>query len=75
MTGWLLDANILSELRRPPAGAEGARFVASQPLELLHISIVTLAEIRFGIELVPNPARRLNGSMPDSKAKEAWISW
>jgi predicted nucleic acid-binding protein len=33
-------------------------FVASQPLELLYVSTVTLAEIRFGIELVPNPARR-----------------
>ena len=33
-------------------------FVASQPLELLYISTVTLAEIRFGIELVPDPARR-----------------
>lgn len=33
-------------------------FVASQPLESLHVSIVTLAEIRFGIELVPDPARR-----------------
>lgn len=33
-------------------------FVASQPLDLLHISIVTLAEIRFGIELVSDPGRR-----------------
>ena len=33
-------------------------FVASQPLELLYVSIVTLAEIRFGIELVPDPTRR-----------------
>ena len=33
-------------------------FIASQPLELLHISVVTLAEIRFGIELLPDPARR-----------------
>ena len=33
-------------------------FIASLPLELLYISIVTLAEIRFGIELVPDPARR-----------------
>lgn len=33
-------------------------FVASQPLDLLYISVVTLAEIRFGIELVPDPARR-----------------
>ena len=28
------------------------RFVADQPLESLHISVVTLAEIRFGIEVL-----------------------
>ncbi len=33
-------------------------FVASQPLELLYVSSVTLAEIRFGIERVPDPSRR-----------------
>ncbi|GFE84221.1 ribonuclease VapC [Steroidobacter agaridevorans] len=58
MTGWLLDTNILSELRRPRPERKVLAFVASQPLELLHISIVTLAEIRFGIELVPDPGRR-----------------
>jgi predicted nucleic acid-binding protein len=58
VTGWLLDTNILSELRRPRPEPKVLAFVASQPLELLYISIVTLAEIRFGIELVPNPARR-----------------
>lgn len=58
MTGWLLDTNILSELRRPRPERKVLAFVASQPLELLYISIVTLAEIRFGIELVPDPARR-----------------
>jgi predicted nucleic acid-binding protein len=58
VTGWLLDTNILSELRRPRPEPKVLAFVASQPLDLLYISIVTLAEIRFGIELVPNPARR-----------------
>lgn len=58
MTGWLLDTNVLSELRRPKSEPKVLAFVASQPLDLLHISIVTLAEIRFGIELVPDPARR-----------------
>lgn len=58
MTGWLLDTNILSELRRPRPERKVLAFVASQPLELLHISIVTVAEIRFGIELVPDPGRR-----------------
>jgi hypothetical protein len=33
-------------------------FVAAQPLELLYISAVTLAEIRFGIELLPGVVRR-----------------
>lgn len=58
MTGWLLDTNILSELRRPRPERKVLAFVASQPLELLYVSTVTLAEIRFGIELVPDPARR-----------------
>lgn len=58
MTGWLLDTNVLSELRRPKPEPKVVRFVADQPLELLHISIVTLAEIRFGIEALPDVKRR-----------------
>jgi hypothetical protein len=34
-------------------------FVASQPLDQLYISVVTLAEIRFGIDTVADPDRRL----------------
>ena len=58
MTAWLLDTNILSELRRPKPERKVLAFVAAQPLELLYISTVTLAEIRFGIELLPEIARR-----------------
>lgn len=58
MTGWLLDTNVLSELRRPAPERRVVAFVAAQPLDLLHVSAVTLAEIRFGIELVMDPARR-----------------
>jgi toxin FitB len=58
VTGWLLDTNILSELRRPKPERKVLAFVAAQPLELLYISAVTLAEIRFGIELQPDVARR-----------------
>jgi predicted nucleic acid-binding protein len=63
MTGWLLDTNILSELRRPKPEAKVIRFIEAQPLDLLFVSKVTLAEIRFGIERVADPARRaeLNG--------------
>lgn len=58
MTGWLLDTNVLSELRRPKPERKVVAFVAVQPLELLHVSTVTFAEIRFGIELVTDAGRR-----------------
>lgn len=58
MTGWLLDTNVLSELRRPKPHPKVVAFVASKPLDLLYVSTVTFAEIRFGIELVPDAARR-----------------
>jgi toxin FitB len=58
VTGWLLDTNILSELRRPKPERKVLAFVAAQPLELLYVSSVTFAEIRFGIELVTDANRR-----------------
>ena len=59
MTGWLLDTNVLSELRRPKPHPKVVQFVARQSLDFLHVSVVTFAEIRFGIELVKDPARRM----------------
>ncbi len=58
MTRWLLDTNIISELRRPKPGPKVTEFIRSQPLEGLFVSIVTFAEIRFGIELLPDATRR-----------------
>ena len=58
MTSWLLDTNILSELRRPKPERKVVAFVAAQPLDQLFVSTVTLAEIRFGIELLPDVGRR-----------------
>jgi hypothetical protein len=58
VSGWLLDTNVLSELRRPRPNAKVVAFLASQPLDRLYVSVVAFAEIRFGIELVPDPARR-----------------
>lgn len=59
MTGWLLDTNVLSELRRPRPNENVLRFIADQPLDLLYVSVVTFAEIRFGIELVEDANRRM----------------
>ena len=58
MTGWLLDTDVLPELRRPKPERKVLEFVGGQPLDLLYVSAATLAEIRFGIELVAEPGRR-----------------
>jgi predicted nucleic acid-binding protein len=58
VTGWLLDTNILSELRRPKPEPKVLTFIAAQPLERLYVSAVTFAEIRFGIERVTDASKR-----------------
>lgn len=55
---WLLDTNVLSELRRPKPDPRVVTFVEGLPLDQLYISVVTLAEIRFGIERLGDPTRR-----------------
>jgi predicted nucleic acid-binding protein len=63
VTGWLLDTNILSELRRPRPERKVVAFISTQPLEALYVSSVTFAEIRFGIELLPDA--NLRGELSD----------
>jgi toxin FitB len=58
VTDWLLDTNVLSELRRPKPESKVLAFVAAQSLDRLYVSTVTLAEIRFGIEVVSDAGRR-----------------
>ncbi|HEX6101168.1 MAG TPA: type II toxin-antitoxin system VapC family toxin [Thermoanaerobaculia bacterium] len=59
MTDWLLDTNVLAELRRPAPNSNVLQFIGSQPLDRLFVSVVTLAEIRFGIELLNDMSRRM----------------
>ena len=58
MSGWLLDTNVISELRRPRPNARVRAFIGGQPLDELFASTVTLAEIRYGIDMVADPIRR-----------------
>ena len=58
MKGWLLDTNVLSELRRVRPEPAVAAFVSAQPLESLFVSAVTFAEIRFGIERLDDLHKR-----------------
>ena len=58
MKGFLLDTNVLSELRRPRPESRVVAFVSAQPLESLFVSTVTFAEIRFSIELIDDVHKR-----------------
>jgi hypothetical protein len=58
VTDWLLDTNIVSEVRRPRPERRVVSFIASQKLDLLYVSEVTFAEIRFGIEQLADAAKR-----------------
>jgi toxin FitB len=56
--GWLLDINVLSELRKPKPDRRVTQFVAAQPGELLFISEITFGESRYGIEKLDDSGRR-----------------
>ena len=59
MSGWLLGTNVISELRRPRPSARVRSFIAGQRLEDLFVSTITFAEVRYGIEMVADPIRRV----------------
>lgn len=53
MKGYLLDTNVISDLRRPGSRNVGLRaWFDAQSAEELYLSVVTLGEIRQGIEQV-----------------------
>jgi predicted nucleic acid-binding protein len=58
LRGWLIDTNVVSELRRARPSQKVRAFVAGQIGDVLFTSEVTFAEVRFGIEQVSDPARR-----------------
>lgn len=58
MRGWLLDTNVVSELRKPNANPAVVSFIDAQRGETLFVTDVTFAEIVYGIEQLSDPARR-----------------
>lgn len=58
MIGFLLDTNVISELRKPRPNADLVTFVGGQVEDDLFISDIAFAEIRFGIELLSDAKRR-----------------
>ena len=55
---WLLDTNILSEGRKLRPDPRVTAFYGKEPLDQLYISVVSIAEIRFGIEVQQDAKRR-----------------
>lgn len=51
MNGWLLDTNVVSELRKPHCDPKVKMWADAQPASSFHLSRITIAEIRYGIEL------------------------
>lgn len=54
----LLDTNLLSELMRPAPSRTVLAWLDGQPTGEVWISAVTVAEIRIGLELLPEGRRR-----------------
>jgi predicted nucleic acid-binding protein len=60
VSGWLLDTNVISELRKPRPSARVSRFIASQRLEDLFVSPVAslraersgaVVDLQFGADI------------------------
>jgi predicted nucleic acid-binding protein len=58
VNGFLVDTNVVSELRRPRPSPRVLAFMQETPLEALFLSDIVVAEIRFGIETAPDAMRR-----------------
>lgn len=58
MTRWLLDTNVVSELRKAWCHPQVKDWSEKQTPESFFISTITIAEIRFGIERHPDAAFR-----------------
>ncbi len=65
MSGFLLDTNIISELVRPKPEPKVKAWVAATDEDLLHLSVLTLGEIRKGIASLKDASRRVR--------LEAWL--
>jgi predicted nucleic acid-binding protein len=58
MSGWLLDTNVLSELRKPKCDPRVTEWIAQRRASELYVCSVTFAEIRFDIGRIKDAQRR-----------------
>ena len=65
-SGYLLDTNVISELMRPRPARGVAEWIETTPEELLYLSVITIGEIRKGIDL-------LDEREPKRAALQSWL--
>lgn len=58
MSGFLLDTNVISELVRPRPDPHVVLWIEGADEALLHLSVLTVGEIRKGIMRLADPRRR-----------------
>lgn len=58
MKGWLLDTNVISELRKKNCHPAVKAWADRQSPTSFYLSTITMAEIRFGIEKAEDEAFR-----------------
>lgn len=51
-SGYLLDTNVVSELMKARPARSVAEWILLTPEELMHLSVITIGEIRKGIDLL-----------------------
>jgi toxin FitB len=64
--GYLLDTDVVSELMRPRPNRRVSAWVEATPEDLLHLSVISLGEIRKGIDL-------LGEDDPRRAALQTWL--
>ncbi len=55
---YLIDTNVLSELRRKQPDPRVVAWLQARPRQSLYLSVLTLGEIRKGLERVQEPLRK-----------------
>ena len=61
---YLIDTNVISELRRKEPDPQVVKWMSQRPATTLHLSVLTLGELRKGI-----------GALPDGDRKSRLLDW
>jgi predicted nucleic acid-binding protein len=75
LSGFLIDTNVLSEYNRPGGPDAGVRrWLETTDREFQYVSIITLAEIQKGIELLSEGKRRVQLEHWLAQDLEVWFA-